>query len=332
MAAKSTAVRLKNYDDDAAGAKPASPRRVNLRRASILCVCLSALPLSAGRAAAQDLEPRAYSALPVGVNFVVVAAGRSSGGVVVDPSLPIEDVEASVGTVSVGYGRTFKILDRTALIVAALPYARVKASGRVSETETEVSRSGLADPRIKLSINLTGGAPQNPRDFARAPRRTIVGASIAMAPPLGQYYPDKLINLGANRWSFKPEIGLSHAVGKWTLEGYGGVLLFTTNEEFYPGSAVRTQKPVVAVQGHVSYAFTARVWTALNATFYTGGRTGIDGVAKADLQRNSRLGATLSLPIVRQQSLKIAMSTGATTRIGADFKTLTVAWQLTWFD
>jgi hypothetical protein len=288
--------------------------------------------LCIGPAAAQDLEPRAYAALPIGVNFVVVAAGRSSGGVVVDPSLPLEDVDASVGTVSVGYGRTLNIFNRTALIVAALPFARVKASGRVFENEQEISRSGLADPRIRLSINLLGGRAQRPRDFARTPRRTVVGASVAIAPPLGQYYPDKLINLGANRWSFKPEVGVSHVAGKWTLEGYGGVLLFTTNDAFYTGSSVRTQKPIVAVQGHVSYAFTPRIWTAVNATFYTGGRTSIDGVAKADLQRNSRLGATLALPIARQQSIKISTSTGATTRIGADFKTIGVAWQLTWFD
>ena len=302
------------------------------RRASILSVGSIVSLLLTYHAGAQDLEPRAYTALPVGVNFVAVAAGRSSGAVVVDPSLPIEDVQASVGTLSVGYGRTITLLGRTALIVAALPYARVKASGRVGEAEASVSRSGLADPRVKLSINLIGGSPLNARDFARSAPRTVVGVSITMAPPLGQYYPDKLINLGANRWSFKPEMGVSHVAGKWTIEGYGGVLLFTTNDEFYTGSSVRTQRPVIALQGHVSYAISPRIWAAVNATFYTGGRTSIDGVEKADLQRNTRLGATLSLPIARQQSIKIATSTGATTRIGADFKTIVVAWQLTWFD
>jgi len=284
------------------------------------------------KVSAQDLEPRSYTASPVGLSFVVIAAGRSAGDVVVDPSLPIEDVSATVDTMAFGAGTTVNLLGRTALLLAVVPYAWATATGRIGEETRSASRSGLADPRLKLSVNLVGGRALTPREFARAARPTIVGISLTAVPPLGQYYPAKLVNLGANRWSFKPEIGVSRQIRRWTIEAYLGTWLFTANEKFYTGSSLRTQQPVVALQGHASYTLRPRLWLAVNGTWYSGGTTSVDGVEKADLQRNSRLGLTLSLPIAKQQSLKVSGSSGASTRIGADFRTLAVAWQLSWLD
>jgi Putative MetA-pathway of phenol degradation len=300
-------------------------------RASAILGIFVFLIWPAGIAPAQDLEPRAYAASPVGLSFLAVIAGHSSGGVVVDPSLPVEDAEATVNSLGVGLGTTFDLFGRTALAVAALPLAWADASGRVGENAAEVSRAGLADPRIKLSLNLVGGRALVPSEFARAPRRTIVGVSLTAIPPLGQYDRTKLINLGANRWAFKPEIGISRLVrSKWTLDGYAGIWMATANDEFYPGASHRTQRPIVALQAHVSYTARPRLWIAADGTWYSGGRTTVDGVEKGDLQRNSRLGATLSLPIARQQSLKVTGSAGATTRIGSDFRTIAVAWQMSW--
>jgi hypothetical protein len=297
-----------------------------------LLLCIAAPIGSTTTAVAQELEPRAYAAAPVGVNFLVVGGGRSSGGVVVDASLPVDDVDATVDSIVVGAGRTMTMFGRTALLVAVLPYAWAEASGSVGEETRRITRSGLADPRLKLSVNLIGGRALSLSEFARAARPTIVGVSLAIAPPLGQYTGTKLINLGANRWAFKPEVGVSRAAGRWTIEGYGGFVFFTSNDEFYTGTSVRTQDPVVALQAHVSYTLRRQLWTAFDATWYSGGRTTVDGTRKADLQRNSRIGATLSLPVGRQQSIKFSGSTGATTRVGADFRTIAAAWQLTWFD
>jgi hypothetical protein len=283
-------------------------------------------------AAAQDLEPRAYTATPTGVSFLVVAAGHSSGGVLVDPSLPVEDVEASVNSLAIGGGTTFNLFGRTAMALAAFPVAWLEATGRIGEDARQAKRTGLADPRFKLSTNLVGGQALTPREFAKAHRPTIVGVSLTVAPPIGQYDRTKLVNLGSHRWSLKPEIGISHGAGKWTVEGYGGVWFFTENDQFYTGNAVRTQQPIAAVQGHVSYTFKPRLWVAANGTWYSGGTTTVDGIEKSDLQRNSRYGASLSLPIGRQQSLKIAASAGATTRIGSNFRTIAVAWQMSWIN
>lgn len=288
---------------------------------------------SAATAFAQDLEPRAYSASPIGLNFIVVGGGHSTGGVVVDPSGPVQDVEATTNVASLGIGRTFGLFGRTALIVAALPYAWAEASGRIGEESRTTSRSGLADPRLRFSVNLIGGRAMKVQEFVRTKRSTIVGVSLAVAPPFGQYDRSKLINLGANRWSFKPEAGISRNIGeKWTIDGYAGVLFFTANEQYYPGSSVRTQDPIFAFQAHASYTLKPRFWTAFDATWYSGGTTIIDGTSSGILQRNSRVGATLSVPITREQSLKFAVSKGATTRIGSNFTTVSGAWQLTWFN
>ena len=301
-------------------------------RHAALWLCLAVAIGSPRLALAQELEPRAYTAAPTGVNFLIVAGGRSTGGVLTDPSLPVDDIQATIDSVGLGLGRTIDLFGRTALILALVPYAWGDVSGSVGEETRRITRSGLADPRVKLSVNLLGGRALAPREFARTARSTIVGVSLAVAPPLGQYTGTKLINLGANRWAIKPEVGVSHALGRWTIEGYSGVVLFSTNQEFYTGTSVRTQAPVVALQAHVSYTLRRQLWAAFDATWYSGGATTVNGTEKADLQRNSRVGATLSLPVGRQQSIKFSGSTGATTRIGGDFSTFAAAWQLTWFD
>jgi hypothetical protein len=292
---------------------------------------LLATLLTVGSAVAQDLEPRAYSPSPVGTTFVLVSATRSEGGVFTDPSVPITDVEATIDVLTLAAGYTFAIARKQALLVGLVPVAWGEASGEVGEDRQSVTRRGLADPRMRLSVILSGSPAMTPAEFSKAPRRTIVGASLSAVLPIGQYDSTKLVNLGAHRWSFKPEIGVSHPAGRWTFDAYLGAWLFTENESFYPGSSSRSQDPIVALQGHVSYLLGRRAWLAVDATWYGGGRSNVDGVDKADLQRNTRLGATWAQPFGSRQSLKVAYSTGASTRIGGDFRTLTVAWQIVFF-
>ena len=296
-----------------------------------IVLCAIAFSGVATQTRAQDLEPRAYSPSPVGTTFLVVAASRSAGDVLTDPTLPLEDVEARVGVLALGAGHTFAVAGRQLLVLGALPITWVDASGQIGEDRRTAVRRGLGDPRFKLSMILGGSKALTPAEFARTPQRTIVGASVTVGPPLGQYDRTKLVNLGAHRWSFKPEVGVSRRIDRWTVEGYAGVWLFTANEEFYTGSSVRRQDPILALQGHVSYTLPNRSWLAFDGTWYTGGRSSVDGVDKLDLQRSTRLGATFSQPLPARQSIKISYSAGATTRIGGDFRTFAVAWQKVWF-
>jgi hypothetical protein len=304
-----------------------------MRRACGLHIArAAAAALLASAAAAQDLEPRAYAVSPLGTTFLVIGAGRSTGSVVVDPTLPIADIDAGINAATIGVARTFAIGDRLALASAALPYSWGDINGRVGEDARSIRRSGLADLRAKLSVNLWGARALAPAEFAKAKPTTIVGVSLTAAAPTGQYDPAKLINLGTNRWAFKPEIGVSHPVGRWHVDGYGGIWFFTGNDSFFPGTSRRQQHPVTAFQGHVSYALTRRAWAAFDATWYGGGRVTVDGGEPSDRQSNMRLGATLAAPLGRRQSIKVFFSGGATTRTGTDFRTLGVAWQVFWVD
>lgn len=301
-----------------------------MRKVQALLLTAALAGLSESQVSAQDLEPRAYAASPTGTTFLVIAAGRSSGGVLIDPTLPVEDVHATVGAATVGLGHTFDFFTRTALVVGTMPYVRARASGRIQENTTEATRTGWGDARIKLSVNLAGGRALRAREFAKARRSPIVGLSVTAVLPVGQYHRDRFVNIGSNRFAWKPEAGLSVPVGRWTFEAYGGVWLFAANNEFFPGGIRREQDPIVALQQHVSYTLRPRLWVAFDATWYSGGTTTIDGIDRGDLQRNTRLGATISAPLGTRQSLKVAYSTGATTRIGGDFNTLAIAWQLVW--
>ena len=280
---------------------------------------------------AQDLEPRAYSASPVGANFVVAVLSRSAGDVVTDPTLPLTDVSARIGSFALGYGRTFDLFGRQALATVALPYAWGKAEGNVGEDRRSITRSGLADMRTKLSVNLYGNPAMSPQEFARASRGVLVGASLSIFTPTGQYDPTRLINLGTNRWAFKPEVGVSFPFRKFDFDIYTGVVFFTANSSYYPGTSSRTQDPIGTVQLHGSYTFRPGLWLALDGTWYGGGASRVNDGPPTVRLSNSRVGATLSVPIGKHQSLKANYSTGAAVRAGQDFNTVAVAWQYLWF-
>ena len=203
-------------------------------------------------------------------------------------------------------------------------------TGSVGNNLREVHRSGLTDSQAKLSILLLGGKALTPREFAQRPHGAVVGVSVGVYAPTGRSYPEYLINLGTNRWAMRSEIGLSYPKGPWMFEGSGGVGR-ADNDSFYPGETRKSQRPISGFQGHISYTFRPRLWAAFDATWYTGGRIDLNGVQGAQFQRNSRLGATLAVPLTPRQSLKVAYNVGATTRSGGDFNTVTVGYQMVWF-
>jgi hypothetical protein len=280
---------------------------------------------------AQEIEPRAYSPSPSGVNFLIAVAGHSEGGVLTDPSLPVTDIEAQIDALAFGYGRTFGLAGRSANVALALPYIQVDASGNIGEQRASVTREGWGDARLRLAMNLIGAPAMTPREFMQREPKTTLGVSLTVNVPTGEYLPDKLVNIGTNRWAAKTELGLTRPSGKWLLEMYAGAWWFTDNDDFF-GGKLREQEPLASVQVHVSYTFKPRLWLALNTTYYTGGQTTIDGVHKDDRQSNSRAGLTFSMPLGKDYSLKVNWSRGATTRIGSNFTNYGVGLQYAWMD
>ncbi len=295
----------------------------------ILFACFALLGLM-GALLGQDLEPRAYSAVPVGTHFLVLGSAYTYGDVLLDPSVPVTDVTAKLGLAALGYAQTLKLAGRTASLAVTLPYAWGRMSGLVGEDLTTITRSGIGDLRMRAAVNILGGRALTPREFAQRKPVPTLGASLTVSAPVGQYYPDKLVNIGTNRWAFKPELGFSFPAGKWILDLAASAWLFTDNADFY-GGQLRHQEALWAGQAHVSYTFRPGLWLAADGTLYAGGRTTIDGVVKDDRQENSRAGLTLAIPIGRAYSLKFTGSTGMVTRIGGKFTVFGVAFQYRWF-
>jgi hypothetical protein len=209
--------------------------------------------------------------------------------------------------------------------------------GNVSGEVTTAYRSGLLDSVYRFSINLSGGPAMPPGQFRSWRQKTLIGASLKIVAPTGQYDPTRLINQGTNRWAFKPEIGLSRRWGHWMLDAYGGVWLFTTNHDFFsrnqysPGSNTQTQSPIAALEGHLGYDLRPRLWASLDGNFWYGGATSLNGMQnRTTIQSNSRVGATLSVPASLHHSVKLSYSRGAYVRFGGNFRAIAVGWQYSW--
>lgn len=280
-------------------------------------------------ASAQEMEPRAYSRAPVGTQFVLLTYAYQSGDVLTDSSLPLRDVKVKLSSGSLAYGRTFGLAGRQAGVSFFLPYIKGNASGTVFEEQLKVTRSGLGDLRVRLMINLIGAPALSPKEFAAYKPRTVVGASVTVIAPTGQYDPRRLVTLSSNRWAFKPEVGVSKPAGRWTVEAAGGAWLFTANNNFFGGQR-REQQPLISLQSNLIYTLRRRMWVSVSASYFSGGRTIVNGVVNADRQGNSRVGATVSIPLNQQQSIKVAVAKGLTTQIGGHLSTVAVAWQYTW--
>jgi hypothetical protein len=299
---------------------------------AVLLAALTALAALVAPCRAQDLEPRAYSASPVGLNFAALVYVRSTGDIVFDPSIPITNASAHINALALGYGRTFSLFGRQALVTAALPYAWGDAEGDVGDVHRRVERSGLADLKARISVNLAGNPAVSRDEFARQSHdRVLIAASLTLSAPTGQYDETKLINLGTNRWAFKPEVGIAVPWKGFDFDLYAGVILFTRNPNFYPGDSTRDQDPLATVQTHVSYTFRPGLWLALDGTWYGGGSVHVNGGPATARLSNTRTGGTLSVPLSRSQSFKFAYSRGAFVRVGQDFDTFSVGWQIRWF-
>jgi len=289
------------------------------------CACL----VIASHAAGQEIEPRTYSNAPVGVNFLVAGYAYTSGALQFDSALDLTDAHIRTSNAVVAYARVFELGGKAATIDVIVPYTRLAGNAVYQGDFVERNVDGFANPAFRLCWNFYGAPALALHEFRAWRQDVVIGASLRVSAPWSQYDPSRLVNIGTNRWSFKPEVGISQALGRWTLEGQGAVTLYTDNTDFFGGST-RSQDPLYSLQGHVIYGFQSGAWTSFDVTWFAGGRSTIDGTLKNDLQQNWRAGATLALPIDRQHSVKLYASSGVSARTGNNYDLLGIAWQYRW--
>src|SRR5271167_4541465 len=190
----------------------------------------------AAQLAAQDLAPRAYLITPLHSNAITVTWSYFDGGVNFNGTVPIANATGTYYVPIFSYYHSLNFFGRSANITAALPYGVGNFQGDVAGQSRTVYRSGMLDSVFRFSVNLIGGPAMQPKEMARWKQKRLLGMSLKVVVPSGQYSGTKLINWGSNRWAFKPELGYSESWGHWVLDGYAGGWFYTTNSAFYAGT------------------------------------------------------------------------------------------------
>lgn len=278
---------------------------------------------------AQQLEPRTYANTPVGMNFLIAGYGYATGGVLSDPSVPLQNADIQIHEVVLAYARSLDVWGMSGKFDVIVPYAWTSGTAEFAGEFEESSTSGLGDPRLRFSVNFYGAPALALKEFRDYKQDFIFGASLQITAPLGQYDNGRLLNIGTNRWTIKPEFGISKAVGPLTLEFTAGASFYTDNDEFI-GNRTMARDPLYSMQGHAICSLQSGIWFAVDGTYYTGGSTTVDGMKAGDRLSNSRAGLTVAVPVTRHYSLKLVASTGVSARTGGDFNELGVALQYRW--
>jgi hypothetical protein len=291
---------------------------------------LTCFLLSAGAAMAQELEPRRWSHLPVGANFVGVGYAYTETEIFLDPALQIEDATGEIHTGAFSYLRALDVFGKSARIDVLVPYSIGRWEGLLEGQPASTRRSGFNDPRVRFAVNVLGSPAQRGAAFRQFKPSTILGVALEVTAPYGEYHEENLINLGGNRWIFRPQIGVVHNWAKWAAEITTSAWFYTDNSDFF-GDTNRDQDPLLSVQGHVIYTFRPGLWASLSGAYGGGAGSKINGVEAGDKIGKFLWAASFGFPLDRRQGIKIAYMHGQTTEsTGDDFDRLILAYSTMW--
>lgn len=304
------------------------PQPQSFRRAPRCAIALALLfALWTVSSAAQELSPRSFWPAPVGTKVFVLGYGYTSGDILLDPAVPLSGVDSSIHTGFAGYLSTFGLWGRTANVLLELPYSDGTTRATIGDTALRRDFSGVGDAGISLTVNLFGAPAMSAADFQalRNAPRPIVGLSLKVVPPSGHYELGRLINVSGNRWATRLKLGTILPLHpKWLLEADLSAWWYGDDDDYLPGK--REQAPVYAVETHLVRRFSPGFWASLEYNYYTGGGQTIAGAEQSNRQKNSRIGATIVIPFMGRNALKLGYSTGTRTRYGSDYGQVMATW------
>ena len=280
---------------------------------------------------AQTLVPKLYANAPIGLNVLFLGYGHSEGAIPEVHYLGVTNPDLKIDSAFLGYVKTFDILGHNAKFDAFLPFATLNGTTQREGIDATRDVRGTGDSKIRLSVNLFGAPALSFQEFASYRQDTIVGFSIQATLPTGQYDNLEPVNIGANRWSIKPGIGISKRVSDYTFEFAADVEFYTANNDFYE-VVKREQNPIYSTQLNALYTFRRGMWLSIGVTYYWDGEIFVDGVETHNDLSNTRIGATFSFPVDKKNSIKLFGSSGVNTRYGTDFDSIAIAWQYSWAD
>ena len=273
-------------------------------------------PVSIG-AHAQEIEARAHSNAPIGINF-------ATGGIA-----QVKSGSYKLTTEALSLTHILNVAGQSGRLSLVLPYSELSGTGSVNGQIINASAEGLSDPMIKASVNLYGAPALSVSEFKNYQQDLIIGASLAASIPWGKYNSDQMVNVGGNRTVIQPGIGASQAVGAWRLELAGMASIYTSNTN-YMGSNTLSQNPVYSTETHVIYYFPNTAWISADATYFFGGQTYINGNPVNGSQENWRFGSTISYPIDKHNAIRLTGSTGVYSRTNTSYDMVGISWQYRW--
>lgn len=269
------------------------------------------------QAHAQEIEARAYSNAPIGINFVTGGIAQAKSG------------SYTLVTEAVSLTRIIDVFGQSGRISLLLPYAQLSGSGTAGGQSLNASAEGLSDPVVKISANLYGAPALSLDEFRHYQQDLIIGTSLAASIPWGKYNSEQMLNVGANRSLFQPAFGASQAIGPWRLELAGMATIYTSNTNFLGGNTL-SQNPIYSSEGHVIYYFQNTAYISADATYFMGGQKYVNGIAINGSQENWRFGSTLSYPINKQNSIRLSGSKGVYSNTNTSYDALGISWQYRW--
>jgi hypothetical protein len=301
-----------------------------LRRHGLRPIFFAFAFLAALRCGAQFTDPRNYENTPVGVNQIELSYAYVRANASIDPSLVIEGAKLDLNQGTISYTRYFGLFGRMAWVAPSIPLAGL--DGSVTGTNVSGSIAGAGDTNYEFAILLKGGPALSVAEFAKYKPTTVVGVSLNMTAPTGLYRASKILNLGSDRWSFKPEIGLTHPFGpdqRWAIDAYANCYFYTDSTS-YRGTEVLRQEPLPGLEGHLSYGFGERVVGSLDTRFSFRGATTIDGVGQDDSQRNFILGSEAIVSLNDRNTLTFIFEKGLVHRNGPSATGVVVRYDYVW--
>lgn len=248
-----------------------------------------------------------------------------------DKTIPVQNIDGDIHTFIGAYGHAFGLFGLAAKADVIVPFTTGRWSGTLVEAQLDstVSRTGFGDPVTRFMLFFVGAPALAGPEFVKHRARTVVGTSLRLRVPLGQYDPTKIINIGANRWMLSPRVGVSQAFGRLVTELYAAGWFFTDNPEFL-STNVQSQDPLATFQLHFVWVFGPGFWAAVSTRQSFGGQLYVNGAPSGEKQTNNRIGVSVTLPISRRQGLKFALTFGLSTSAGNDYNTFAGAWLGSW--
>jgi len=296
-----------------------------LRTLLVWAVC----SLWVAESVAQELTPRSYWPVPRGTRILVTGYSYTDGDVLLDRSLPVSGVDSRIHVGVLAYQQTLGLWGRSTNLLVELPYSQGTTKGLLAEEPVNRDFAGFGDLGFTLTVNLLGAPSMTREDFQalRANPRPILGASLKVVVPTGHYDSDRLINVSANRWAARAQLGyIIPLKPTWLLELTAGAWFFGDDDEYLAGK--REQEPIFSGQANLIKRFRPGLWASLDLTYFQGGRQTIGGGRLSDVQKNLKVGGTLVLPFRGRHAIKFGYANGTVTKHGNDFNQFLMSYQV----